>query len=322
MAGAVRKPGRDGAGRRRYRRGVRRSAPPPAPPRALPFAVAVLGIAVFSSMDAVMKGLVLALGTYDALLWRTLAGAVLTGLIYLPRRAGWPPRAVMRVHLIRGAVSAVMAVTFFWGLARVPMALAIALAFIAPLLALLLAALLLAEAIPRRAIVASLIAFAGVGIIMLGQATAAPAPDRFRGTIAVLFSAMCYAYNIVLMRQQALVAGPREVAFFQSVIVAAILALGAPFLAHPPDARHAPALLLAAMLATVSLLLLAWAYARAPATYLAPAEYSGFVWAALWGWVVFGEAVAVYTLAGAALIVTGCLIAARRRGVAHGEAAL
>ena len=59
-----------------------------------------------------------------------------TGLIYLPTRRGWPSRGVMRVHLIRGSVSAVMAVTFFWGLARVPMAQAIALAFIAPLLAL------------------------------------------------------------------------------------------------------------------------------------------------------------------------------------------
>ena len=40
------------------------------------FAVAALGIAIFSSMDAVMKGLVIALGTYNALTWRMLAGTV------------------------------------------------------------------------------------------------------------------------------------------------------------------------------------------------------------------------------------------------------
>ncbi|MGN6820518.1 MAG: DMT family transporter [Sphingomonas sp.] len=285
------------------------------------FFVAVLGIAVFSSMDAIMKSLVLQLGAYDTLLWRTLAGTVLTGLIYLPRRTAWPSRATMRVHLIRGAVSAVMAVTFFWGLARVPMAQAIALAFIAPLLALFGAAFVLKESIPRRAIVASLVAFAGVGVIMLGQATSAPNPDRFRGTVAVLLSAVCYAYNIVLMRQQALVAGPREVAFFQSLIVVVILGLGAPFLAHVPDVRHALPLVGAATLATVSLMLLAWAYARGEANYLAPTEYTGFIWASLWGWVVFSEPVASYTLAGAALIITGCLIAARRRGQENVEAA-
>ena len=78
---------------------------------------------------------------------------------------------------------------------------------------------------------------------------------------------------------------------------------------------------LAAVLATVSLLMLAWAYARGEASYLAPTEYTAFIWAALLGWVVFREPVAPYTLAGAALIIAGCLIAARRRDVENVEAA-
>ena len=292
-----------------------------APSQALVFAAAVAGIAIFSSMDAVMKGLTLQIGAFTTLFWRTLAGIVFTGLIYLPRRRNWPSRTVMRVHLIRGSVGAVMAVTFFWGLAKIPMAQAIALAFIAPLLALFGAAFVLGERIPPRAIIASLIAFGGVGVIMLGQASAAPNHERFVGTVAVLLSAVCYAYNIVLMRQQAMVAGPSEVAFFQSVIVGAIFACFAPFFAAVPDVHHAPAIVLAAALATVSLLILAWAYARGEANYLAPTEYTGFIWAALWGWVVFHEPVAPYTLAGAAMIIAGCLVAARRRDVENVEAA-
>src|SRR3569623_267204 len=215
-----------------------------APSPALVFGAAVTGIAIFSSMDAVMKGLVLQLGAFDTLIWRTLAGVVLTGAIYLPSRKGWPTRPAMRVHVIRGAGAAVMAVTFFWWLARVPMAQASALAFIAPLRALFGAALLRKERIPPRSIAASLVAFAGVGVIMLGQATAAPDPDRFRGTVAVMISAVCYAYNIVLMRQQALVAGPSEVAFFQSVIVGVIFMGVAAFIVHVPDGHHAAAILL------------------------------------------------------------------------------
>jgi S-adenosylmethionine uptake transporter len=88
-----------------------------------------------------------------------------------------------------------------------------------------------------------------------------------------------------------------------------------------PDLRHAPAIVGAAVLATVSLLLLAWAYARGEANYLAPTEYTAFIWASLWGWVVFGERIALYTLAGAALIIAGCLIAARRRSIENVEAA-
>jgi len=79
----------------------------------------------------------------------------------------------------------------------------------------------------------------------------------------------------------------------------------------------------AALLAFASLMLLAWAYARAEAQHLAPTEYSGFVWAAFYGWIVFAEPVQPFTLGGAALIVFACLIAARTRLPAdHAEGAL
>jgi len=90
------------------------------------FAVAVLGIAVFSCMDAVMKGLVLAIGAYTTMLWRSIAGVAVSGLLYAVKRPALPTRSVAGLHVLRGAVSAAMAVFFFWGLARVPMAQAVA----------------------------------------------------------------------------------------------------------------------------------------------------------------------------------------------------
>ena len=57
---------------------------------------------------------------------------------------------------------------------------------------------------------------------------------------------------------------------------------------------------------------IAWAYARAEAQALVPIEYSGFLWAILFGWLFFREAVTLPTVLGAALIVTGCWIAAPR----------
>ena len=275
------------------------------------FAVATLGIAVFSSMDAVMKGLSLAIGAYNALLWRSLAGTLIAGALFLLTRTPWPPRAVLRVHLVRGAVSAVMAILFFWGLARVPMAQAVALTFVAPLIALLLAGLLLKEHIGRSAILASCIALAGVLVIFAGQARGRFGPEATLGSLAILGSAICYAWNIILMRQQAMVARPVEIAFFQSAIVAVLFLLAAPLFAGVPDAGHAPMLVLAALLATASLMLLSWAYARAQASYLAPSEYTGFVWASLLGWIVFSERLSLYTLAGAALIIGGCILSAR-----------
>ena len=70
-------------------------------------------------------------------------------------------------------------------------------------------------------------------------------------------------------------------------------------------------IIVASMLSTLGTLLFAWAYARGPASYLSVTEYSGFLWAAALGWLVFDEKVSLYTLAGAVMIVAGCLIAAR-----------
>ncbi|MDF0490628.1 DMT family transporter [Sphingomonas sp. H39-1-10] len=283
------------------------------PPPALVFAVATLGIAVFSVMDAVMKGLSLAIGAYNAILWRSLAGTVITGAIFVGARTPWPARAVLRVHLLRGGISAAMTILFFWGLARVPMAQAVALTFVAPLVALLLAALLLHERIGRSALIGSGVALAGIAIIVSGQARAEIGPEAVPGSLAVLGSALCYAWNIILMRQQAQVARPVEIAFFQTAIVAVILLAAAPLFAAAPAARHWPALVGAAALATTSLMLLSWAYARGRASDLAPSEYTAFVWASLLGWLVFSERLSSYTLAGAALIIAGCVGGLRAR---------
>jgi S-adenosylmethionine uptake transporter len=191
------------------------------------------------------------------------------------------------------------------------MAQAIALTFIAPLIAQGLAVLLLKERMQRGALIGSLLAFGGVLVILSGQAVAKMGPEAFRGALAVLLSAVAYAYNIILMRRQAQVADPSEVAFFQNLIVALCLAVLMPWYAHLPPAGHIPMILLAAVLATASLALLSWAYARAEASYLAPVEFTAFIWASMWGWIAFGEHVSLMTVLGAALIVGGCWIAAR-----------
>lgn len=278
----------------------------------VPFAAACLGIAFFSTMDAVVKTLALAIGTYNTLLWRGVVGVPLAGLPWLLRRPSRPSRPAMRLHIERGMVTAVMAVLFFWGLARVPMAQAVALTFIAPLIALILAAFLLKEKIGRNAKIGSACGIAGVIVILSGQMRAPPGPEAGIGAIAILLSACCYAYNIILMRRQAQVADPFEVAFFQNVTVTLCLALGAPWVAVLPDARHAPMILLGAVLASLSLLLLSWAYARAEANYLATVEYTAILWASLYGYWLFGEHLRWSTIIGATLIIGGCLAASRR----------
>jgi len=275
------------------------------------FAVACLGIGVFSTMDAVVKGLALAIGTYNTLLWRSFVGIGVSGVPWLLRRPPRPSRAAMKLHIERGAVSAGMGMLFFWGLTQMPMAQAVALSFIAPLIAQGLAVLLLGERMQRGALIGSVLGFAGVIVIVAGQVHARLGTEALLGAGAILISALLYAYNLILMRRQSQIADPYEVAFFQNATVAICLGLFAGWFAEVPSAVHFPMIALAAVLATISLFLLSWAYAHAEASYLAPSEFTAFLWASLLGYLVFSEHVGLATIAGAALIIGGCVIAAR-----------
>jgi len=282
---------------------------------AIPFAVTMAGVALYCVMDVVMKGSSLAIGAYSALLWRSLVAAPLAIGLWQMRRGAWPSAATVRLHLLRGVVASGMALTFFYGLTLLPMAEAIAISFIAPLIALYLAAAMLGEEIQRRAIVASLLGLAGVAVIALARLGASKYGDQAAlGIVAILVSAVLYAWNLILQRRQAQVADPLEVASFMNTTLLLTLLPAAPWIAVlPPTTEVAAAIVAAAVLAMTAGMMFSWAYARAEAQVLVPVEYSAFLWAAFFGWVVFGERLTAPTVLGTALVVVACWIAAPRR---------
>ncbi|MGX8011009.1 DMT family transporter [Mesorhizobium sp. ORM8.1] len=278
----------------------------------IPVLVCALAICLLSGMDAAMKSLVIAIGIYNTLLWRSMVATVVAGAAWSTGPRSWPHVSVLRLHALRAAVVGMVLVSFFWGLARLPLAEAIGLSFIAPLFALFLAALLLGERIRRQAVWASLAGLAGVAIILAGQfGRESYSHDALLGTAAVLVSTVFYGYNLILGRQQALLAKPVEIMLFQNLCVAIVLAVAAPWFAVALPGNLWLPLAGVAMLSLAGQFLMSWSYARAEAQYLIPTEYSAFIWAIGLGWFFFGETVAWTTLAGACLIVAGCLIAAR-----------
>lgn len=275
------------------------------------FTVAAIGIASYSVMDAVMKGMSIAHGAYSAVLWRSVAGVVLLTPIFLARRKPFPGREAMILHAARGTVAGASVLLFFWGLVRVTMAQGVALTFLAPLIALFLAGVVLGETIRRGAILGSLVASLGVLAIAAGQVQAHASTDTVLGSIAIVVASILYAGSLILLRRQAQVADPLEVALFTSIVLAVLLLIGAPWFSHVPALARVPGIFGAAALGSVSAVLLAWAYGRAEAQVLAPVEYSAFVWSAILGWLVFDERVSLWTVAGAVLIIAGSLVAIR-----------
>lgn len=284
-------------------------------PSPLPAILAcALGIFLLSTMDAVVKGLVIAFGAYNTLLWRSILAAGAAGAAWGATSSPRPTAAALRLHALRGVVVSFVALTFFYGLGRLPLAEVIALSFIAPLVALFLAALLLKERISRAAIWASLIGMAGVFVILLGKFGKGDyPPDALLGMAAVILSAILYAYNLILTRRQALVANLLEISFVQNLVVAAVLGLASPWLGLVPSPEQWLPLAGVTALAVAGHATMSWAYARAEAQYLIPTEYTAFIWAVILGWVVFREPVTWSTLAGAALIICGCALASRAR---------
>jgi S-adenosylmethionine uptake transporter len=282
---------------------------------ALPFVATLVGVALYSLMDALMKGSSLAIGAYSALLWRSVAAVLLAVPLWRLSGGPWPAWATVRLHLLRGVVAAAMALTFFFARTLLPMAEAIALSFIAPLIALYLSAVMLGETVSRGAVAASVLGLAGVIVIAYARLGASGHGDKAAlGIASVLLSAVLYAWNLVLQRRQALLARPLEVASFMNTTVLLALLPFAPWFARMPSSGMlAVAIGGAAALAVGAGMLFSWAYARAEAHVLVPVEYSAFGWAALMGWLAFGERLTWPTLFGTALVVAACWTAAPSR---------
>lgn len=280
--------------------------------RLLPFLMALVGVGLLSIMDAVMKGAALAAGTYTATLLRSLIGAALIAPFWLARGWNWPSSAVLKLHIERGFVSALMALSWFYAITKLPLAEAIAISFIAPLLALYFARILLNEKIQKKAIYASVLGFFGTLVIVGGRfGSLEIKDDQVYGLAALLFSASLYAYNFIVIRRQSQVAGPLEIATFHSGIGGLILLLAAPFFWATPSIEIVGTISAASALTVTGAMAIAWAYARSETQLLVPAEYSAFLWAGALGWVFFNEPVTAPTMLGTGLIIAGCWIATR-----------
>ena len=282
----------------------------------LPFVAIVVAIAIYSVMDTTMKFASLAIGAFSATFWRSAIGFAIALPLWLRKGARWPKGPLLMLHIRRGIVTTGVATSFFYGLVRLPLVEAIAISFIAPLIALALAALVLGERIGRPTIAASLLGLVGVVVISFSRlGYDSSHPQAAWGVAAVLVSAVLYAWNLILLRQQSLLAKPAEVAVFQSAVATLTLALAAPWLLVIPDSSVLLTTGVSAVLGIAALMLTSWSYGQAETQALVPFEYTAFLWAALFGWLAFGEKLTLPTLVGAVLIVAGCWIAAPRKHI-------
>jgi len=279
-----------------------------------PVFMALLGVLMFSLLDTIMKAQALAMGTYSAMFWRMVFGMLFAFLLLFPRvQVRTISGPALKIHMLRAALTTLMTYLFFFSLTRIPLAQAIGLSFIAPIISLFLAAPLLGERIQSNAKIAATLGFMGVVVVVGSELLSLNASSDLLGLSAVLVFALLYALYLILQRKHSLMASPLEIVFYQNIMVFGMLLLGAPFFVSlPANAAQWGGAALAAAFAMGSLALMSMAYRRAEIQKLTSIEYTAFIWGALFGWLFFAEGLSVQTLLGTGLIVAGCLANLRR----------
>lgn len=266
------------------------------------------GFAMLSVGDAVVKSMVGQWpGPAIAALRYTLGASGLgVALALAEGRAGFA-FPLVRFQVLRGSAVAMATVAFFSALALMPLATATAILFTAPMLTALLAAVLLGEPLRRKTWIASIVAFAGV-LIVLRPNVATLGVVALLPLVAATGNALMVIGNRAVAGRGSALAMQFTGAVIAAPILIAVTTLGAgsgfkPFALHWPALSVVAKCAFIACSATTAHTLIYLATTRAGAAMVAPMTYVQLLVATAIGWGLFHEPPDGLTLAGAAVIV-------------------
>jgi drug/metabolite transporter (DMT)-like permease len=271
-------------------------------------ACAVLGFAILSTGDAVVKSMAGAWPAFAVAALRFTFGAAVLSLLLLRfegARAFVPRKPWLQVA--RGVCLAISSVCFFSAIYLMPLAEAMAIGFLAPVLTQVLAGLLLGEQVRRAVWAASVVSLAGVAIILRPNLVTL-GPAAFLPLVSALFFALTMVANRASAGQgsalsmQVFIAG--VCAPILTVVAAGAKLSGVPALDFQwPSWDVVARCAVVAVTASTAHWLVYIGTMKAGAAQVAPAIYVQMLVAILMGWWWFGDRPDLYTLAGGALII-------------------
>ncbi|CAO3425099.1 DMT family transporter [Azospirillum endophyticum] len=212
-------------------------------------------------------------------------------------------------HLKRNLYGGAAMVLSFVSLAYLPLALATALGFLAPLLAVPAAVLFLRERPGAVAIGAALAGFVGV-VLMLAPAFEGPTLDHdtIIGVAAGLAMAVATAAGRVQIKTLTATETPGTIAFYFATICALGGLTSWPFGWIVPTGPSLAYLIGAGISGGLAHITMTEAMARAPVSTQAPFDYTAMLWALILDALIFGLLPSPLSLAGAAVIAASALV--------------
>ena len=269
----------------------------------------LVALAFFVSMDALLKLLVAVYPVPQLMFVRFCfhVALVAIGVRLLTGAVPWRSRAPA-LQTVRSLLLAVANGALALALVHVPLADATAVSFLAPVLTVALAALWLGERVTPRRWLGVALGFAGVLIALRPPfLTGEPLHPAM---LLPLVTAVANSVYQLLTRKLAAVDDPRTTFLHTGIAAAAVTAVAQPFVWQPVAAIHWPLLAALGLLGGLGHCLLVLAYARAPASILAPLSYTQLLWAGVAGVTLFNDWPDRWTALGAAVIAAGGVLVA------------
>lgn len=287
----------------------------------------VLGIAIFSVQDVILKMLSGTYPLYQAMIIRSLTAVPLLLLTVRWLDGGLATITTRNwgLMLARGLLGFVAYTAYYLGLAALPMADTVALFFTAPLFITLAAAFAFRERIGSMTWLGLAVGFGGMLMIFN------PTASLFEpAAVLPVLGALGYALQQLAARALGRTESAAAMTFWSNLTFlacggalavlfgpGALEGTGHPslmFLTRGWQPLPLPDLLLfmaCGIIAAVGLLLLTYAYRVAPSSTVAPFEYSFIFWGVLWGWVFWSELPAPTAWSGIALLVAAGILVIR-----------
>ena len=224
-------------------------------------------------------------------------------------------------HLGRGMLSVGGMFSNFASLTRLPLADATAITFASPLITVALAAVILKEKVRVFRWTAVAIGLVGVIVMIIphldvGHYAAIGTATATAGAAFALFSAFCNAGTVIQTRRLTQSETTSSIVFYFSLVTALAGALTLPFAWHTPTLSELLKLMSLGLLGGVAHIFLTESYRHAPASVIAPLDYSALLWALLLGYWFFGELPSALVYLGAAIVAgAGLFVIFRERSL-------
>ena len=219
------------------------------------------------------------------------------------------PHALGRLYAGRGLSTYIGVTAWFFAIAALPLAEAVALHFTLPIIGLILSALVLREHITRARWMAVVIGFAGVLIILR------PGVDAFDlMALVVLLSAAGYASGDIFTKLLSRTESARLIVVNLNIYLIVFAAIPTALNWHTPPASDIPMILVMGITAWAAHMCLAQAMSRADASVIIPMEFIRLPITAFAAYIFFTEVPGVWTMVGATVIFFGTWQLARKEG--------